>query len=188
MSKIIKAIILAGILIPICSASYAKMVDGISFESAYNDEGRVMDLQGIGVKKFVFMKIFVAGFYLDKDVDTENVLDDVSKRIQITYFRPVTGKRLAKYIRERMKISMTESEFEKVTDRIDRMDQFYVDLKPGDIFSMSYVPDRGTKFEFNSNLLGIIEGADFGKGIFSTWIGDEPFDKSVRRQVLGLDE
>ncbi len=165
----------------------AETIHGVAFSDVYMDEHVIMDLLGTGHKKILFTDVFVAGFYLHTDAGPDDALSDVAKRMEVSYFTDVGAKRLADYIRKRMSKNMSSEEFEEVESRIEKMHDFFVDLDAGDRFSMTYIPDIGTKFERNNTFLGVVEGADFGRGIFATWVGERPFDKSVKQQVLGLE-
>jgi len=171
----------------ICKTGDASPKKDVVFEKVYSDNGITMDLQGTAVKKLVFMEVFKAAFYLQQNIGQQQMLEDVSKRIEITYFQPVSAQRFFKFIRARMIKSMTKEAYRNVSIRVESMADFFVDIKPGDLFSMTYTPPSGTTFELNRQVIGVIEGADFGKGIFSTWLGDHPFDHAVKRQILGLD-
>lgn len=171
----------------IAGPGYAGLQKDGTFQKVYAKDGIAMDLQGIGTKKMVFMDIFMAGFYLQKNVGQVRMLEDVGKRMEVIYFQPVGAQRFVKFIRSRMMKNMTKEDYRRVASRIESLADFFVDIKPGDLFSMTYIPQVGTTFELNGEVIGAVEGADFGKGIFSTWLGDHPFDHSVKRQVLGLD-
>lgn len=186
MKRIVNILITGLLLTLLAVPGHTKTSDDINFSDVYSFENVVMDLKGIGQKKIMFANIFVAGLYLHQDVTIEQAMDDVAKRVEITYFQNVAASRLAGYISKRMRKNMTSEEYEQVEPRIQKMHDYFIDLSVGDRFSMTYIPDIGTRFECNNQLLGTVEGADFGRGIFATWIGDKPFDKSVKKQVLGL--
>jgi hypothetical protein len=61
----------------------------------------------------------------------------------------------------------------------------YVDVQPGDRYSLTYIPGRGTELALNGEPRGVIEGAEFAAALFSIWIGREPIDKSFKNQILG---
>ncbi|MCA9403182.1 MAG: chalcone isomerase family protein [Candidatus Omnitrophica bacterium] len=165
----------------------ANITREVSFRDSHREGGVALELLGTSTKKLLFMDLFVAGFYLDKDADRTHALDDVGKRVEISYFKPVTARRFIDFIAKRMEKNMTADEFRRVQARIDSLSGIFVDLQAGDVFAMTYIPGAGTRFEHNGRVLGTVAGADFGKGIFATWVGDEPFDRTVKRQVLGLD-
>ena len=157
----------------------------VKFSDTISIAQTTMDLQGLGQKNFLFMKAFVAAFYLEDGVDTENVLGDVGKSVEVSYFLPIGGDKLTGYTYDKMKENLTAQEFSQISDELEQMAEYFPDLKSGDRYSLTYVPGTGTKFIYNGDLLGIIEDPLFAKGVFSVWIGDNPMDKKIRDQILG---
>jgi len=186
MTKKIVALILS-ILFIMATNVHAKMARGVNFADTYVDEETLMTLMGVGRKKVFFKDIFYSGFYLQEGVNREDALDNVAKRIEVQYERPIPAEKVYSYVKRSMKKSMKEEEYQLVVDDVLRMRQYFVDLEPGDRFNFTYVPGVGTKFDFNDEYLGVVEGNLFGKGIFATWVGDKPFDMTVRNQVLGYE-
>jgi chalcone isomerase-like protein len=70
--------------------------------------------------------------------------------------------------------------------RIEYHNSLYVDVKPGDRYSLTYVPGQGTKLRLNGVERGTIEGADFAAAIFSIWLGAKPMDNKFKRSLLGM--
>ncbi len=175
------------LLLAVVPTAGANISGGMEFREAHRESGLALQLLGTSTKKLLFMDLFVAGFYLDKDVERARALEDVGKRVEISYFKAVSAQRFVDFITKRMEKNMSAEDFDRVRGRIESLHNIFVDLEAGDLFTMTYIPGTGTRFEHNGRVLGSVPGADFGKGIFATWVGDKPFDHSVKRQVLGLD-
>lgn len=165
----------------------AAQIVGVNFEETYKDESINMTLQGTGLKTVVFFKAFVAGFYTDV-IDQEIVLGQTAKRIEVEYFVKIPGKKLNNFTIDTMKKNVTNEQFNAIATEVDLMSQYFVDLKPGDRFSLTYIPGVGTKFAHNDQLTGVIQGKDFARALFSVWIGENPFDQNLKNQILGLDK
>lgn len=163
----------------------ATELKGIDFSPSFETEGALMELKGVALKRVFFMKAFVAGFYLKENISTANVFDNVPKRIEVSYFVDIPGEKLSNYTEELMQKNTTSTEFELMGKRIIAMREYFVDLQAGDRFSLTYIPQIGTKFEYNGELIGIIEGQDFANGLFSTWVGDNPMDHKLKKEILG---
>jgi hypothetical protein len=73
-----------------------------------------------------------------------------------------------------------------IADEIEILKEYYVDLKNGDSYQLTYIPEIGTKFEYNGKLKGIIKGERFAEILFAVWLGDKPFDKKIKEQILSL--
>lgn len=165
---------------------FANEAYGINFEQRFTMDGNPMVLKGVGLKRVFFMKAFVAGFYLEENIPTDQVFDNVPKRIEVMYFVNIPGDKLSKYTEDLMQKNMSAREYKSLRDRIYIMREYFVDLKPGDRYALTYIPKVGTKFEYNGKLVGIIGGEDFARGLFSTWIGANPMDQKIKSQILGL--
>jgi hypothetical protein len=60
----------------------------------------------------------------------------------------------------------------------------YQDVKPEDRYAITYQPDHGTELSLNGTVLGVIEGADFARALFSIWLGPEPVSKSLKSVLV----
>ncbi len=168
-------------------SSHAAEISSIKFNEIYEDNGIRMKLQGTGLKSVLFIRAFVAGYYSGTS-DLTDPVGEFPKRIEVEYFVKIPAKKLNRFTIDQMKLNISESEFKNLDDQIKLMGQYFVDLKPGDRFALTYIPGTGTQFSHNGNLTGIIEGSEFAKALFSVWIGKKPFDINLKNQVLGLDQ
>jgi hypothetical protein len=49
------------------------------------------------------------------------------------------------------------------------------------------VPRRGTELSYNGKPLVLIEGADFASAYFAIWLGRNPIDKDLKKQLIRKD-
>lgn len=165
--------------------SEARSLNGENFPDHISIAATPMHLSGLTLKRFLFIKVFVAGLYLGENVPAEKALSDVPKRIEVHYLYGVPGKKLAVETRRRIALNVTADQFQKLKERIDRMDRFYVNIKSGDYYSLTYIPGQGTQFHYNDELKGTIPGADFASALFSVWVGAKPLDANLKSDLLG---
>ena len=142
-------------------------------------------LKGLGSKSYLFVKVFVAGFYVEQNFKTQGFLDDVPKRIEVAYFYKIPGVKLAAETSRRIVLNTSPQEFNQIKDRVRGMNSYFVDLNPGDRYALTYIPNQGTYFTYNEKLMGKIEGSDFAKALFAVWIGREPISQSLKASLLG---
>jgi len=170
-----------------CHGSAAES-GGDKFNHLRKNEGVIFELKGVGLKKYFFMKAFVAGLYYPKGVSPVDPLEDVAKHLEVEYFVWIPGKRFSHFTVEKMKDNLSREEFERIKKEIGSMEKYFVDLRPGDRFSLTYIPGEGTSFAHNGRIMGVIQGKEFARAIFSTWFGRKPFDSKLKRQILGSAE
>lgn len=186
MKRLFAMVIMLMIVLLSPSFTLARETQRASFPEIRQDNETSLVLQGVGLKKVLFMRAFAAGFYLGEDVSVEDALADVPKRIEVSYFVRIPGEKLTRYTEKMMRLNMSAKEYAGISDRLKKMSEYFVDLKPGDRYALTYIPELGTQFEYNDNIIGVIEGEDFARGIFSVWIGGVPMDKHLKQQILGI--
>lgn len=184
MHQHIKFALILSVLFLYFPILHAAEISGITFSDHYHSDQLILPLQGLGVKNVMFFKAFVAAYYTNKNSEPD-ALGEYSKRIEVEYFVNIPGKKLNAYTLDRMKYNVRDQEMQELKPELALMEKYFVDLKPGDRFALTYEPGMGTKFEYRGRLVGIVDGASFAKALFSVWIGEKPFDEQLKAQILG---
>lgn len=163
---------------------YAYTLSENCLSNNYQDNGISMFLQGSGTKSILIMKLFTASYYKAKTNNFLNI-STIPQHIKIKNFINVSKEKISDIIEQQFKISMNESEFNQFKSDLQLMNQCLVDLKSGDQMSITYLPNVGTKIFHNDCLIGIIPGQKFGTQFFNIWVGQKPFDRKLKDQILG---
>ena len=158
----------------------------IDFDRRISIDGISIDLVGTGLLRFMGFKAYAGAFYLEEGVEPRIALSDRAKRIELEYFRSIKGEDFGPATEKSILKNVDEETFNRLKDRIAYHNSLYEDVNPGDRYSLTYIPGRGTELALNGEPKGLIRGADFAAAIFSIWIGDKPINKSFKSNILGL--
>jgi hypothetical protein len=163
----------------------AAVVEGVSFPPEYSAEGKSLALNGAGLLRWKWViKAYVAALYLGAGAQAEQVFEDVPKRLEIEYFHGIEAADFGKATLDRIRLNVSAEEFERLRPRIDVLNAFYLDVKPGDRYALTYLPGRGTELALNGRPLGSVPGADLARALFAIWLGKVPIDDSLKRALL----
>jgi len=164
----------------------ARLIEGVYFTPRIVASEVPMVLNGVGLKTlWKVVKVSVAALYLGEGVAPSAVLSDVPKRLEIEYFHAISGGDFAKLTAKLLEKNVDTATLRSLRPRIDRFNSLYVDVKPGDRYSMTYVPGKGTILALNGVEIGGIEGEDFAAAVFAMWLGQQPLSDSLKRELLG---
>jgi hypothetical protein len=164
----------------------AAEIEGVRFADQVRARDVTMELRCVGLLRYkVFIKAYVAALYLGDAAAADDVFADVPKRLELSYFWSIEGADFGKAGDEILKRNVDEQTFAKLRPRLARINGWYRDVKPGDRYSLTYLPGVGTQLTLNDMELGVIDGADFAEAYFRIWLGDEPIDPRFRDQLLG---
>jgi hypothetical protein len=166
---------------------YGAKIEGAYFDERYIVEDTTLVLTGTGLLRYLgFIKAYVGAFYLDENCPIDEALTDRAKRIEVQYFKAIKGKDFGPATDKSIAKNIDPETFERLRPQIEYHNSLYVDVQPGDRYSLTYIPGRGTELALNGEPRGVIEGAEFAAALFSIWIGQEPIDKTFKKQILGL--
>jgi hypothetical protein len=164
----------------------AAQVEGTFFYDSYSADDKKLKLTGAGVLRYWGFKAYVGALYLEEGYTIDEALSDRAKRIEIEYLRHVRGKDFGPATNESIAKNVDLKTFERLRPQIDYHNSLYEDVQPGDRYSLTYIPGRGTELALNGEPKGVIKGADFAAAVFSIWLGPKPINTSFKEQILGL--
>ena len=169
------------------SSANGAEIEGIHFKDSYETEGIRLEVKGAGLLRYLgFIKAYVGALYLEKGSSSEEVLSDKPKRLEVEYFHALKGEDFGLTTNKVIANNTDAQTLRKIRPQIDYHNSLYEDVRPGDRYSLTYIPGRGTELALNGKTKGIIEGADFASALFAMWLGEFPMNKPFKEQLLGV--
>lgn len=175
----------SGISFSLPETAQALTVENVTFADSTTIGGKAVPLRNAALLRYLkVIKAYVAALYLPEGVRAEDVLSDVPKRLEISYLVSIKGPDFHKGAAPVMERNQSPAELSRLKGRIDRINAAYKDVTPGDRYSLTYLPGRGTELALNGTPLIVIEGADFASAYFGIWLGRKPIDDRLKRDLL----
>ena len=173
------------LVLPVAHASQFVTIEDVAFAKQYQTSTLSLPLRGYGLLRYrIFFKAYVAALYLGEDIPASAVLSDVPKRLEIEYFWSIKGKDFGPAGEDILKQNVSTQTVASLRPRIEQINALYQDVKPGDRYSLTYIPGTGTELAFNNTPKGVVKGADFAAAYFSIWLGAKPLDDSLKTKLL----
>jgi Chalcone isomerase-like len=148
-------------------------------------------LNGAGLRRKVFFRIYVAGLYLtEKRTSPADVLAlPGPKRASITLMRSVPARELADALKAGIRENSSPQEHQAVKGRVDELAANLAAMrqcKKGDVIMVDWLPDVGTLVVLNGEVKGNpIPGYDVYSALLRVWLGDRPSSASLKKALLG---
>ena len=177
-------ILIAAVIFP--TGLNAAEIEGATFKDSLTVDDTTLTLTGTGLLRYWGFKAYVGALYLEEGSTIEEALLDKAKRIEIEYLRPIKGKDFGPATDKGIAKNVDSKTLDRLRPKIDYHNSLYEDVQPGDRYSLTYIPGKGTELALNGEPKGLIEGADFAEAVFSIWLGPKPINKSFKKQILGL--
>jgi Chalcone isomerase-like len=165
--------------------AWAATIEGVTFPERHQIDNTTLLLNNVGLLRYrIVINAYVAALYLGEGVRSDAVLTDVPKRLELRYFWAIVGPDFGKAADKILAENVSAETLHSLRSRIERLHALYEDVNPGDRYSLTYIPGRGTELALNGSAKGTIEGADFAAAYFAIWLGQKPLDRSLRDQLL----
>jgi hypothetical protein len=184
MQKFGLYILIIAMLIPRAVAAPAAQINGVHFHDSVTVGNNVLELRGAGLLRWLFFKIYNAALYLPPEVPSENVLDDVPKKMVFHYLSDMKAEQFIEPGEPLLMKNASADELAQIRGKIDAINDMYRDVKKGDRYSLTYMPGTGTELALNDEVLGLISGYDFAAIYYRIWLGENPVDEDLKKGLM----
>jgi hypothetical protein len=173
-----------------CQAVAALEVAGVMVPEkvTIGESSKQLVLNGAGIRKKLFVKVYVGAFYLPGKLNTVGAIlgDPGPKRIAMHFlYKEVSAKKLIDGWNEGFAGNSKPEEVKSLQGRINQFNKLFRTVKKGDVIRLDYLPDEGTQVWINEKLMGAVEGQDFSQALLRIWLGPKPADAGLKKAWLG---
>jgi hypothetical protein len=148
--------------------------------------GKILDLNGLGLRTATFLKVkvYVIGLYLErKSRDADAIIEShESKRIQMHFVRNVSAETGRDAIMKGFK-NNTE-DLTSISDEIASFDADVRDMRTGDTMVLDFSGDT-VDVVINGIKVDSVRGRPFQRALLGIWLGAKPIDKDLKQGILG---
>jgi len=171
------------------STAFADEVSGVRLPDSVEVGGDVLVLNGGGLRKKYFIKVYVAGLYLPvKTQDAKQILNMTGARQVSMYFlRDVGADKITESWTEGFTKNAEPGDLELMQDKLNEFNAMFEDMSEGDAILLQYEPGLGTRVTVMDEHKGIIPGEEFMQMLLSVWLGEHPADEHLKEAMLGKD-
>lgn len=161
---------------------------GVSVPDSTQVAGANLALNGVGLRKKFFMKIYVGGLYLpQKSADEAAIIASTTPdRILMHMIYAVDKEQFADAWHDDFKSNNPDT-YAALHDQIEQFIAWFSDSKKDDVVTMDWVPDQGTQISWNGTFRGNIPGEDFHKALLRVFLGPNPPTNDLKDGMLGKD-
>jgi len=185
MTRVIRCCSLV-MLILIAGSVVAGELEGTMLPDSAEVGSETLVLNGMGLRKKLFIKVYVAGLYLPaKESDGAAILAaDTPRRLVMDFKFDVSAGKMCGAWDESLEGNTPDASPE-VREQFETLCSWMEDLDKGDQLVISYVPGAGTTIEVKGENKGSLAGKPFADALFASWLGPAPPSKGLKKGLLG---
>jgi hypothetical protein len=160
-------------------------VAGVTMPDTITVEGKTLKLNGMGLRKKVVFKVYVAGLYLEtpSSAGPAAISSEQVKRMQLSVLRSLKAAQVTEAIEEGFEKN-SRAQMGALKERLGKFGAMISDVVEGDQILMTYLPGKGTAVSVKGTEKGVIEGKDFADALFAVWLGNNPVQEDLKKALL----
>jgi len=145
-------------------------------------------LNGAGLRKKFFIKVYAGGLYLRAPTDDARAIidDDAPMAVRMEFiYDGVSPEKLIAAWNEGF-ANATSGDLSPIQSEVRRFDAlFTAPAHEGDVYQFLYTPGAGVQVEMDGRAIATLPGLAFKRALFAIWLGEPPADRSLKRAMLG---
>jgi len=185
MRKLLAALLLTTML---TGSAYAREVAGVNLEPTATVNGHVLKLNGHGVRKKFFVKVYIGSLYAAKHLASSAAAlqDGGDKLIRMNFLHSkVEKEKIIEAFNEGFANNTPELAGSLEAKKF--LSLFTADFKRGDVVDLTLGADGSVSASQNGKLLGTVPSARLGRGVLAIYLGDKPADEALKKGMLGRE-
>lgn len=177
----------AFVVASVSPGAWAAELAGVTMSDRAMVGEQQLRLNGMGLRKKLWVKVYVAGLYLAEPAGSaEAVLSSPGAKRMTMHFLTdkATKAKMDEAWLEGFRANSPQ-EWDGLETRVNRFIGFFGDMKEGDRIEIDLVPGEATRVSLNGEVMGAVEGDDFQHALLRVWVGEKPPTDELKAGVLG---
>jgi hypothetical protein len=165
----------------------AREVAGVEVPEAAALGGKQLVLNGAGLRKRLFFKVYVGALYAEaRSSDPEALIAaDAPKLVSMVFLRDVDRDSILGAFREGFEKN-SGAQAAAAVARLTQVEKILPpEIRKGQVMTVSYVPGTGSTVAIEGGAGATVEGKEFADALFRNWLGPEPADADLKQGMLG---
>ena len=165
----------------------AKTVAGVNLPDTVSVNGQTLVLNGAGIRKKLFIKVYVGGLYLTAKQNNATTImaSDSARRMVMHFVFGVSKSQISEAWEEGLEDNTPNASAE-VKNNFKTLVSWMEGIDKGHEIVLTYMPGGGTTVEVNGKAKGTLAGKATADAILATWIGSKPGPgEDFKKDVLG---
>ena len=170
------------------SQSFALDVAGVNVAPTVAIHQKTLSLNGAGIRKKLFIKVYVGSLYTERKVTTPAQLlaDPGEKLVRMNFvYKKVEKEKIIEAFAEGL--ANNSPGVARSAEAKAFLSWFTDDFVAGDTVDISLSPDGTVAASNNGKALGTVRSPALVRGVLLIWFGEKPADGGLKKGMLGKE-
>jgi len=178
----------AALALALALPAQGTIVAGREVPEAIDVGGARLVLNGAGIRKRFFFKVYVGALYVrTRSSDPAAIVAaDEPKAVRVLFLRNVSRAQMRRAYHDGIERNSPGPRIAELEAKLDVLSELLPEeIKEGTELAVTYVPGEGTTLQTSDGTRGTVAGKEFADAMFRTWLGEHPADRDLKDAMLG---
>ncbi|MGN1209346.1 MAG: chalcone isomerase family protein [Duodenibacillus sp.] len=183
---------LTGVSFSSAFAAEAVDIHSIHYAPSVSVGSQNLTLNGAGLRKKLFFKVYAAGLYVPQVAHDSTALmaQSGAARVRLGLLRDVSGASFISALDDGLKANLSDKTAAAIAAELEALRTLMRnigDVKTNDIVDFDYLPEQGTVVLLNGKPVGepIGGGRTLYNAVLAIWLGPKAIDDTLKAGMLG---
>lgn len=182
-----KKILIAVMVFALSISGFCFEIGGVQMPDKFKAGDNDLILNGAGLRKKFFVKVYAGGLYLKMKEQNESKIINADEPMAIRMefiHNGVAAEKLIGAWNEGFE-NATKGKTDSIKEQIKQFNSYFTtEANEGDTYEIVYTPENGVVLSIKGKVMGTIKGLDFKKALFGIWLCDKPADDGLKEGML----
>jgi hypothetical protein len=173
-------------LLLLSSQAFALDVGGVNVSPTVVLHQKTLSLNGAGIRKKLFIKVYVGSLYTERKVSTaaQLVADPGEKLVRMNFvYSKVEKEKIIETFAEGL--ANNSPDVARSAEAKAFLSWFTADFVAGDTVDITFTPDGTVAASHNGKVLGTVRSPALAQGVLLIWFGEKPANGDLKKGMLG---
>ena len=170
----------------LAGSAFAVEIAGVNLEPSVTVNGHALKLNGSGLRKKFFVKVYIGSLYAGKRLPSAAAAlsDSGDKLIRMNFLHSkVEKEKIIDAFSEGF--SNNSPDLPGSAEVKNFLSLFTADFNRGDVVDLKLGADGAVSVSHNGRQLGTVPSAKLARGVLAIYLGDKPADEALKKGMLG---
>jgi len=150
-------------------------------------EGSSLALNGAGMREKLWIDLYAGGLYTQSKMKNAKAVVNADETMVMKLHivsKLITTEKMVDAVNDGFDAAMN-GDTSSLASEIEKFKGFFnYEIKNGNVIDIAYVKGKGSVAYSDGKELGSIPGLAFKKALFAIWLGNDPADKGLKKDML----
>lgn len=180
-----RMLLLIALASPVAMASQADLLKKADFPPRLDGQSPALERKNQAILTHLWTDVYAAAFYTEPSITAKQAaFTQAPQKLELYYFQEISRDDVIKAATATLERQQTKETLSRLRLELDRLNQSFQDIKPGDRYVLSWDRSDGLNLIRNTKVIFASPDPELAKVYFAIWLAPDGLSGDLREALL----